>query len=80
MRYTYHIHDLGHGGPPNNGVVYQEHILALEDCWHRIQLSPDAQLPSPAGSPLPNLESASNKLLWQCVCHWESLQEQRTAP
>lgn len=40
-----HIHDLAHGGAPHDGVVHQQHGLALEHRRHRVQLPPHAQLP-----------------------------------
>mmetsp|Transcript_9878 Transcript_9878/g.35202 ORF Transcript_9878/g.35202 Transcript_9878/m.35202 type:complete len:587 (-) Transcript_9878:80-1840(-) len=40
-----HLDNLGHGGSPDDGVVHQQDLLALEDRGHGVQLPPHAQLP-----------------------------------
>lgn len=45
---AHHFHNLGHGGPPHNGVVHQQHALAVKHSRHGIQLPPNTQLPHPA--------------------------------
>jgi hypothetical protein len=61
-RAPHHVHDLAHGGAPHDGVVDQQHVLALEHRRHRVELPPHAHLAQPAHHGVPG--SASLLVFW----------------